>query len=253
MVYLDRFLIGAVISATAVAYYATPYEIVTKVGFLSSALAGVLFPAFASWFSYDRGRTMILFDRASKYFFLVLFPAILLVVTLARDGLKFWLGPEFASHSAGVLQWLAIGVFVNGLSQIPFALLQGAGRPDLTAKLNFLELPIYLPLLWWLLFRFGIDGAACAWTVRVMLESLLLFAMAYRLLPTNVTLVRRMALTVAAGLVAIGVGSILPGLEIKALFLLVTLTGFVLAAWFVVLSPEERAFGRRAIERAKLA
>jgi O-antigen/teichoic acid export membrane protein len=196
---------------------------------------------------------MVLFDRASKYFFLVLFPAILVVVTLARDGLGFWLGPDFASHSARVLQWLAIGVFANGLAQIPFALLQGAGRPDLTAKLNFIELPIYLPTLWWLLVRFGIDGAAAAWTIRVILECLLLFAMAYRLLPTNKTLVRRMVLTVCAGLVTIGVGSLLPGFATKALFLVLTLSGFVLAAWFVVLSPEERAFGRRAIELAKLA
>jgi len=30
MVYMDRFIIGAVVSMTAVAYYATPYEVVTK-------------------------------------------------------------------------------------------------------------------------------------------------------------------------------------------------------------------------------
>ena len=49
MVYLDRFVIGAVISVTAVAYYATPYEIVTKIGiipalycFIVSGLCGYI-------------------------------------------------------------------------------------------------------------------------------------------------------------------------------------------------------------------
>ena len=38
MLYMDRFLIGALISVTAVAYYATPYEVVTKLLLISGAL-----------------------------------------------------------------------------------------------------------------------------------------------------------------------------------------------------------------------
>ena len=41
MVYMDRFLIGAMVSMTAVAYYATPYEIVTKLWIIPGALMGV--------------------------------------------------------------------------------------------------------------------------------------------------------------------------------------------------------------------
>ena len=45
MVYMDRFLIGAMVSMTAVAYYATPYEVVTKLWIIPGALMGVMFPA----------------------------------------------------------------------------------------------------------------------------------------------------------------------------------------------------------------
>ena len=48
MVYLDRFLIGAVISISAVTYYVTPYEVVTKLLLIAGSMVGVLFPAFAT-------------------------------------------------------------------------------------------------------------------------------------------------------------------------------------------------------------
>src|SRR6266851_3323019 len=44
MGYLDRLVIGAVISVSAVAYYVTPNEMVTKLWQIPGALVGVLFP-----------------------------------------------------------------------------------------------------------------------------------------------------------------------------------------------------------------
>ena len=48
MVQMDRFLIGALLSTAAVAYYTTPYELVTKYWFLSNSVLAVIFPAFAT-------------------------------------------------------------------------------------------------------------------------------------------------------------------------------------------------------------
>jgi O-antigen/teichoic acid export membrane protein len=185
MVTLDRFLIGALVSLTAVAYYATPYEIATKFWFIPGVLLPVMFPAFSTSFEQDRDRTALLYGRCVKYVFLILFPVVLLTVGFARNGLTLWLGAEFAQHSFRVLQWLAVGVFLNSLAQVPFALVQGAGRPDLTAKLHLIELPLYLLGLWWLISMYGIEGAAIAWTARVGVDALILFAMAQRLLPGN--------------------------------------------------------------------
>ena len=136
MVTLDRFLIGALLSVSAVAYYATPYEVVTKLLIIPGALVGVMFPAFSASFEHDRSRTAVLYSRCVKYVFLVLFPVVLVTVGLAQFGLKLWLGADFAEHSFRVLQWLAVGVLFNSVAQVPFALVQGAGRPDLTAKLH---------------------------------------------------------------------------------------------------------------------
>ncbi|MER3403964.1 MAG: flippase [Chloroflexota bacterium] len=184
MVTLDRLLIGSLLSVSAVAYYATPYELVTRLWIISGALVGVLFPSFSSSFLQDPARTARLFDRGVKYVFLALFPVILLAVSFSREGLALWLGPDLSSRSASVLQWLATGVFINSLAQVAFALVQGVGRPDLTAKLHLLELPFYIVAAWWLITTRGIEGAALAWFARMSLDAALLFTTAWKILPT---------------------------------------------------------------------
>ena len=249
MVYLDRFLIGAFVSMAAVAYYATPYEIVIKLLILPAALVGVLFPAFATTLVQDRTRAANLFQRGTNYVFLALFPLTLIIVTFAPEGLELWLGAEFARESSAVLRWLAIGVLVNGLAQVPFALVQGAGRPDITAKLHAAELPFYLAILWWMLTHFGIEGAAIAWLLRVSVDMVVLFFMAHRLMPCAGFL-SRLSVYLGVALFALLLGVLLHGAMWKGVYILTAPAIFAITAWSVILSPEERAFARSRVRAA---
>ena len=245
MVTFDRFVIGALVSISAVAYYATPYEMVTKFWIIPGALVGVMFPAFSTSSIRDRNRMAQFFGRSVKYVLLVLFPMVLLVVVLAPDGLKLWLGAEYARNSTHVLQWLAVGVFINSLAQVPFALVQGVGKPDLTAKLHLIELPAYLATLWWLTRRHGIEGAAIAWTARAIVDALVLFVLAKRFLPARVPLSSQTILLAVLALASLAIATVLQGLVLKGAFLLLTILSFALCAWFLVLSPEERKLALR--------
>src|SRR6185312_6196697 len=117
MVTFDRFVIGAMISLSAVAYYALPYEAVMKTTLFAAALMGVLFPAFSTAGAQDRSRLVVLCDAGTRYLFIVLFPAILVLVAFAPDALRLWLGTDFALKSTWVVRWLAVAVFLNGLAQ----------------------------------------------------------------------------------------------------------------------------------------
>ena len=99
MSHLDRFLVAALVSIAAVAYYVTPYSVVTNLLIVPVAISGVLFPAFVASFVQDRERTALLFARGIKYVILAMFPIALLIVAFARQGLDLWLGKEFAEHS----------------------------------------------------------------------------------------------------------------------------------------------------------
>jgi O-antigen/teichoic acid export membrane protein len=241
MVTCDRFLIGTLLSASAVAYYATPYELVTKLWIIPGALMGVMFPAFSTSSTQDQKRMALLFGRSVKYLLLVLFPMVLLAIVFAQDGLKLWLGAEFAQNSTRVLQWLAVGVFVNSIAHVPFALLQGVGKPDLTAKLHMLELPVYVAALWWLTIRYGINGAAMAWTGRVALDAIVLFVLAKRFVPSPIAFSPKISSLAVVALVTLVLATLPQGLMLKGVFLLVTMLGFLLSTWYVVLSPEERS------------
>ncbi len=247
--YVDRFLIGAVGSVVALAYYATPYDLVTRQLLIPSAVASVMFPAFSAAYLRDRRHAGDLFCKSAKYTLLLLFPLALIIITLAPEGLDLWLGREFAAQSTRVLQYLSIGVLLNGLAMIPHALVQGAGRPDLTAKLYFLEFPLYLPLLWLLLKHWGIDGVALAWTLRVALDGALLLYLTQGLLRLEGRLVARMLLTLSAALAVLLAALGFAASALKGVFLCTILAGFVLCTWQRFLSAPERQWVAERLRR----
>src|SRR5262249_26290121 len=85
MVYLDRFVIGALLSVGTVAYYTAPFDVATRLTIIPSALAGVLFPALAISLLEDPSRTSLLTRRGVKYVFVAIFPIVMFVVALAPE------------------------------------------------------------------------------------------------------------------------------------------------------------------------
>jgi O-antigen/teichoic acid export membrane protein len=248
LAYLDRFLIGAVVSAAAVAYYAVPYDVVTRFSIAPVALTGVLFPAFATSFRRDIDRVNQLFMSGSKYVLLLMLPITLAVVSVGPDALTFWLGADFADRSALILQWLAVGVFVNSVAQIPFAFIQGAGRPDLTARLHVAELIIYAPVLWWLVSNWGIEGAAIAWVARVCVDTIALLMLSQHLLPATRRLVLQVGFPTVAGCAVLAIGLLLTAspIQVRILYLVACSLTVGIAGWALYLSSSERAFLSRA-------
>jgi O-antigen/teichoic acid export membrane protein len=253
MVHLDRVVIGAVLSMAAVAYYATPFEVVTRLWIVPVAVVGVLFPAFATSYVGDRERTAQLFHRGSQGILLLVFPLVLLVMGLAGPALEVWVGSEFAREGTSVARWLALGIFVNSLAHVPYSLLQAMGRPDLTAKLHLAEAPVYFLLLWGLLGVYGLAGAAMAWTARVVIDAVLLFGFTVHLLPASRQGVGRLALWVFGSLGLLGLAAIpVEGAGTRGAVLAGLLLAFGVAAWFWILDGSQRSGFREALRAGRL-
>jgi O-antigen/teichoic acid export membrane protein len=242
MVYLDRFFVGAAISMAAVTYYTTPYEFVTRALMLPRAVMGVLFPEFSSILVKDTARAADLFRRWRNYLFAMMFPFAFVVVTLAGDLLTLWLGQEFAIQSTRVLRYLAMGVLINSLAQLAFALIQSAGRPEITAKIHLIELPFYLVTLWWLIEFFGIDGAAMAWVLRVGVDALIMFVFAHRILRDSEFRFWRSAGFILVILAIFSAGAYLPDLRLRLLYIIGILSVFVPFVWLVLLDQDDRHY-----------
>lgn len=241
MVYMDRFLIGALISVTAVAYYATPYEIVTKLWLIPSALTGVLFPAFSSTYVADKSQTAAWFYRGIKYIFISIFPAVILIICFAHEGLSFWINADFADKGSTIMQLLAAGVFVNSLAQVPFALIAGIGRPDITSKFHLAELPIYLLLVFVFIQTNGVIGLAIAWLIRVTIDNLLLFYATKKLLPEFKD-IRIYYLSLTVSLFVFLLVSFKLSVTVKLLYVVTIYLVFVYIVWNKMLSQDERSY-----------
>lgn len=250
MVYIDRFFIGAAISVSAVAFYATPYEMITKLLIIPSAMISVLLPAFASSHKTEPAVLSGLLARGAKYVGLTVFPIAALVTSFAPEALRWWLGRDFAAHSTLVLQVIAIGVFINSLAQVSFTLLQGIGRPDVTAKFHILELPLYILTLAWAVRTYGIDGAAFVWTGRVALDALLLFIVATGLVSNGGAMRARGVAVVALCVLSLSLPIAIDATLWRAALAAFQLAIFSVVAWHKLLGPAERSKVRSLVGTA---
>lgn len=183
MSYMDRFLISILLTSQVVAYYATPYDALTKMSIVPTAIMSVMFPAITAEFAgRDRTRSRLLYTKSLQSIFLILFLPVLAVVLFAKPLLTLWIDTGFAQRSHQLSALLALGFFMTSLNTVPFAAIQGFGRSDMTAKLHMLELPIYLAALYFGIRYFGIIGAPLALLVRITLDSILLHALALKYL-----------------------------------------------------------------------
>lgn len=240
MVSFDRFLIGGLMSVTAVAYYSAPYDAVTKLWIIPGALTGVLFPAFATAAGGGGERTKLLFKTGVKYTLIALFLPAFLIVLFAEEALTLWLGADFGENSTRVLQILAVGVLVNSLAQVAFALVQGHGRADLTAKLHLCETPFYLAGAWWAISVYGLEGAAAAWTIRASVDAIVLFYFSTRLSKMPQMTVARGTMMIATGVCSILIAAAVPDLGLKMIYAVIVLPLFAISAWTRLMLSEER-------------
>ncbi len=252
LTYLDRFVVGSLLSIGSVAYYTVPYDLITKVSIVAGAVGGVVFPAFSASFAPDRARVERIFGWGAKSLLIVLAPLTLVAIVFAEDLLQLWLGADYARNSALVLQWLAVGVFINCMAQVPFVLVQAAGRPDLVAKLHVCELLPYLVLLFWLVETHGIVGAAMAWTARATIDTLCLLWLAHRFVPQSTALISQVA--VAAG-IALVIGTQIPisaPILIRSSILLGAIAVLVPTLWYLLLTPADRRLVKHYLDSFRL-
>lgn len=231
MVISDRFVIGAVAGAVAVAAYTIPFQIASRTMIVPAAIMQVLFPQLAG-FSEDDARARA--AQALVAMGTIFAPVIICLICLAEPLLVLWLGDKLDPRSALIGQIILVGWWTNSLAQVPFGLIQARGNPRFTAVLHLLELPAYIALLWLLGTWGGLAGMAAAFAIRCASDFLFLAWKAQLLAPI---LFARVAPSAAIIAVAFVLGR--SGLVVWQSLVLAAFLGMAALIWSWIVLPVE--------------
>lgn len=178
MVYFDRFLVSHLLGVGKVAFYAAPSEIISRLLIVPAALARALFPKLSNLNSTDNK------VRLEKLSYIVVisvcFPLVIIVGAFADKILTLWMGNDYSGQPAIILQILLIGFFFNSIAQIPFAKIQALGKSRTTATVHFVEIIPYILLLYFLTINYSLLGTALAWSIRVIIDFIILYILSRR-------------------------------------------------------------------------
>ena len=250
--FLDRFLIGASISVSAVAFYSVPYQLAAQGWMLASGLSAVLFPTFTHGLATNPGRARLFFRRGAKYLLFAMFPITLAIVAFAQPGLHFWLGPQFASHSASVLQLVAVGVLITSIGSVGGTFIIGTGRPDINAKLGIAKFILHFAPVWWVLTNYGIIGLAALWMACAGLEATGMIVISLALQRVKPRRVVTRALQSAPIWISLAIAALPIALPLKSAYLVAVVAILGVAAWKTLMSDSERGVVRSRLRLAPL-
>ena len=246
--YADRFVVGMILSMTAVTYYSTPYEIVNKFWVVPAAIMSVVFPAFASQLKVDRDNAAVTFIRANKLLLLTLTPITIVAILFSYEGLLIWSGEDLAINSYRVLTILALAIFLNCFGIVPSALLDALNQPAITAISHLVQLPLYIGALLLVIPRYGIEGAAFVWVARNAIDSGTLFWFASRKFrQSTIRLVNFLIVIVPLSALVAWVLVVQPTLRARTAVCAACLISFLFLLWTVVMSRTDRSWVLRKV------
>jgi O-antigen/teichoic acid export membrane protein len=180
LVQADRFVIASTLSAAAISAYVLPYELVVQSLILVGAVSSVMFPGLSKLMREAPNQWRPYFNKWLWRVAGLMLLVCLAIAALLPVVLPLWLKGNLDPRSVSVGQVLCVGVFANAIGSMFYALLHAQGRADVTAKLHLIELPVFLMLLFALVSKVGVVGAAWAWVARMAVDALALALVAKR-------------------------------------------------------------------------
>lgn len=172
LAYMDRFVLGALGTATLVGQYVIAQEVVTKAWISSGAVISAAMPrlAAARHSGEEEGLSKVTAQMHGLMLLAGVLPALILVL-FGPALLKLWLGRNFDPASAMPLQLMAIGLGVNTLAQVNFSLLQVLGGEKHGALLQVFGAVVLGVGLATLVPLWGVMGAAATFTIRLVVDA----------------------------------------------------------------------------------
>ncbi|NOT49038.1 MAG: oligosaccharide flippase family protein [Acidobacteria bacterium] len=182
LINLEKFVLARVTSVETLAYYSIAAAFASMLTLFSGSMVQSLFPAFAQLQSEEnRPALNTLYSRGIRLTLIWLVPVVVFMILAGRPFFTYWFSPVFGRESTGPFYITVLGLVFNVLAYFPYSVIMASGRSEIFAKVYWIELLPYILLVWLMASRFGASGAAAAWSLRVVFDTVFLFVIASRI------------------------------------------------------------------------
>jgi len=170
---LDRFVLLSVLGAQAIGAYIFAQDFGIRILVLSSSFALVLLPFFSR--NESKLQNHIWVRRGSG----------LILLSHIGLGLILFFGQTYLKHGFANMPlaqnvvdffWIfLLGITANGIGHILLSALHSHRELKRPALWHVISAMVYIPLLYWVVQVFGLTGAALLWSVRSVVDTVVLY------------------------------------------------------------------------------
>jgi len=162
----DKVIVSKLLPLTLLGIYTFARGAIGQGMLLTGAISGAIFPHFSAL--HGAGKTSEMLRAYNKIQDLVCFGTIPIFAVAPFAAIPL-LSRVFDAPSAHMLllpvTFLCIGYYMNGTLTAPYVVSLAVGRPDISARNNFVGLFVVLPASVIAIYFFGLSGAGFSWVV----------------------------------------------------------------------------------------
>ena len=180
-VYGDRFIVARYLTPESLSIYIASQDILIRYLLIPWSMAIVLMPVFSSG-NLSTIESSRLYQKRQESMCKLSLGVCMFIIIIALVTTRFLEGLGIPLFARDIVIIQAVGVFFCSISQLPLIYLYAHGKPGLVTMIYSIEALIYIVVAPNIFSHYGISGACLVWSVRLVLEYLLLNLFAKRLM-----------------------------------------------------------------------
>lgn len=170
---LDRFVLLSLLGAHAIGAYVFAQDFGIRILVLSSSFALVLLPYFSR--NQSKLQNHIWVKRGSGLI-LLSHIGLGLILYFGQTHLKYGFNNMSLAQDVIDFFWIfLLGITANGIGHILLSALHSHRDLKRPALWHVISAVLYIPLLYWVVQEFGLTGAAVLWSVRNVIDTIVLY------------------------------------------------------------------------------
>lgn len=162
---VDKVLLSRLLPLASFGYYTLAATVTGVLTIIISPITTAFFPRLVELSTQENQPPLVsVYHQGSQLITVLTAPAALLLSFFPERVVFMWSGDvDLTVNTAPILSIFVLGVFLNGLMQLPAQLQLAYGWVGLGIKTNIVAVAMLVPAIFWTVPRYGAVGAALIW------------------------------------------------------------------------------------------